>query len=103
LDWLGVQTIAPLCTVTILLGSIVSALGVNLTNWRLLAGGYIIQGFGTALLDSCQHVFFHAYGGRRGLAFAFALENAFANATGASARAAAIPIQRALGTQWVFW
>lgn len=85
------------------MGSIVASLGVSRNNWRMLAGGYIIQGFGTALLDSCQHVIFHAFGRRRGLAFAFSLENAFANATGAAAKAAAIPIRDALGVEWVFW
>jgi hypothetical protein len=103
LDWVGVEMTAPVCTIAILLGTAVAAAGVNLGNWRVVVGGYIIQGFGTALLDSCQHVFFHALGRRQGLAFAFSLENAVANATGAAARAAAIPIRDALGTQWVFW
>lgn len=103
MDWIGVGITAPVCTITILLGSTIAALGVNIGNWRVLVGGYIIQGFGTALLDSCQHVLFHALGRRQGLALAFSLENAFANATGATARAAAIPIRDALGTQWVFW
>ena len=103
LDWVGVDVVAPACTVIILIGSIVSASGIEITNWRLLAGGYIIQGFGTALLDSCQQVYFHAFGGRRGLALAFGLENAIANSTGLISEAVAIPIRDALGTKWVFW
>lgn len=69
----------------------------------MLAGGYILQGFGTALLDSCQQVFFHAFGRRQGLAFAFGLENAIASATSLASEASAIPIRDSLGTNMVFW
>jgi hypothetical protein len=90
LDWVGVDVVAPICTTTILVGSLVAASGVQIGNWRVLAGGYILQGFGTALLDSCQQVFFHAFGRRQGLAFAFGLENAIASATSLASEAAAI-------------
>jgi hypothetical protein len=103
LDWVGVDIIAPVCTTTILLGSLIAATGVQVGNWRVLAGGYIVQGFGTALLDSCQQVFFHAFGQRQGLAFAFGLENAIASATSLASEAAAIPIRDSLGTNYVFW
>lgn len=103
LDWVGVDVIAPVCTTLILIGSLISASGVQIGNWRLLAGGYIVQGFGTALLDSCQQVFFHAFGRRQGLAFAFGLESAIASATSLASEAAAIPIRDSLGTKAVFW
>ena len=103
LDWVGVDVVAPICTTTILVGSLVAASGVQIGNWRVLAGGYILQGFGTALLDSCQQVFFHAFGRRQGLAFAFGLENAIASATSLASEAAAIPVRDSLGTNYVFW
>jgi hypothetical protein len=67
LDWVGVDVVAPVCTTTILFGSLIAATGVEIGNWRVLAGGYILQGFGTALLDSCQQVFFHALAGDKDL------------------------------------
>ena len=103
LDWVGVDVVAPICTTTILFGSLVAATGVQIGNWRVLAGGYILQGFGTALIDSCQQVFFHAFGRRQGLAFAFGLESAIASATSLASEAAAIPIRDSLGTKYVFW
>lgn len=103
LDWRGVEFVTPICTVTILVGSLLTAIGCQAGNWRTLAGGYIIQGFGTALLDSCQQVYFHAFGRRQGLAFVFGLENAIASSISLAAEASAIPIRDNLGLQYVFW
>jgi hypothetical protein len=41
LDWVGVDVVAPICTTTILVGSLVAASGVQIGNWRVLAGGYL--------------------------------------------------------------
>lgn len=103
LDWVGVETVSPACTSIILFGSLITAGGIRARNWQVVAGGFILRGFGTALLDSCQQVFFHALGGRRGLAFAFGLENAIAEAISLASEAAAVPIYQAHGLDVVFW
>lgn len=103
LDWRGVEFVTPICTLTILIGALLTAIGAQTTSWRTLAGGYIIQGFGTALLDSCQQVYFHAFGQRRGLAFAFGLENAIASSIALASEASAVPIKDSLGLRYVFW
>lgn len=54
LDWYGATIVTPLCTGIILIGSIVNAAGVNVDEWRMLAGGNVLMGLGVAVLDSVQ-------------------------------------------------
>lgn len=54
LDWWGPNPITILCTVIILIGSVVAAIATNLTAWRVLVAGHIVMGFGQAVLDSAQ-------------------------------------------------
>lgn len=103
LDWYGVDTVAPLCTIFVFIGSIITAAGIDNGQWRVMVGGKIISGFGSMLLDSCQNVFFHAIAGRRGLGLPYGIENAIAGAVGIASAAAAIPIRDAYGTPVVFW
>lgn len=54
LDWWGPNPVTLTCTGIITIGSFISAVGVQLSLWRVLVGGHILMGFGVALLDSAQ-------------------------------------------------
>lgn len=59
LDYYGPNVITPMCTVVSLVGSLISAAGINIGNWRMLVGGNILMGLGIAVLDSAQQKFFY--------------------------------------------
>lgn len=59
LDWYGPNVAIPLCTIITLVGSVISAAGINVANWRMLTGGNILMGFGIAVLDSAQQKLFY--------------------------------------------
>lgn len=54
LDWWGPNPITICCTAVISLGSIIAAVAIHVSNWRVLASGYIVMGFGMAILDQAQ-------------------------------------------------
>lgn len=70
LDWYGVNSGLLACTGVIFIGSVLSAVATNISSWRLMAGGKILQGFGDAVLDSAQRKLLYHYFGTGGLAFA---------------------------------
>lgn len=49
LDWYGPNIVIPICTTVIFVGSLLSAVSINIINWRMLAGGNILMGFGIAV------------------------------------------------------
>ncbi|KAI5478050.1 MFS general substrate transporter [Pseudohyphozyma bogoriensis] len=85
LDWFGVNTISLVCTSTIFVGTIITALAANTGIWRLMIGGQILAGFGTAVLDSSQHKLFYHWFGTAGLAMAFGIESATSKLSGMGA------------------
>ncbi|ORY72258.1 major facilitator superfamily domain-containing protein, partial [Leucosporidium creatinivorum] len=104
LDWFGVSTVSLICTSTIFIGSIIAALAANTGIWRMLVGGHIMMGFGTAVLDSAQHKLFYHFFGASGLAFAFGLESAVAKTISLAAGMSTIPIKETTGWYgWAFW
>ncbi|KAM0752326.1 MFS general substrate transporter [Meredithblackwellia eburnea MCA 4105] len=104
LDWFGVNTITLVCTSNIFVGAIIAALSANTGKWRMLVGGHIMMGFGTAVLDSAQHKLFYHYFGTGGLAFAFGVEQAFNKLIGMSSGFSTIPLRDATGWWgWSFW
>lgn len=60
LDWWGPNIITLCCTSVILVGSVVTAVGVQIGLWRLLVSGHVLMGFGIAVLDSATQKVFHA-------------------------------------------
>jgi MFS family permease len=54
LDWWGPNPITICCTSIISIGSIIAAVAIHVTNWRVLVTGHIIMGFGMAVLDQAQ-------------------------------------------------
>lgn len=78
LDWFGPNVIVLCCTGIILVGSILAGLTINFRLWRLLTGGHIAMGFGTAVLHPAMQKFFYHWFGAGGLALAFGLESAVA-------------------------
>ncbi|KAL3422331.1 major facilitator superfamily transporter [Phlyctema vagabunda] len=104
LDWYGPDIIAPICTIVIFVGSIISACGININAWRMLTGGNILMGFGIAVLDSATQKFFYHWFGSSGLALAFGLESAVSKTVGLVSQLTAIPIKNGTGWYgWVFW
>jgi MFS family permease len=104
LDWFGPNVIVIICTSTIFVGSVLAALSTNLHTWRLLVGGNILMGFGTAVLDSAQQKFFYHWFGAGGLAFVFGFENAINKTIGLAAGMTAFPIYSSTGWYgWSFW
>lgn len=104
LDWWGPNAITVCCTAVIFVGSVVAAAATLSDAWRLLVGGYVLMGFGIAVLDSAQQKYFYHWFGASGLAFAFGLENAIASSTSLVAGMVAVPIRDATGWYgWSFW
>ncbi|USW54123.1 Putative major facilitator superfamily, MFS transporter superfamily [Septoria linicola] len=104
LDWYGPNPVTLCCTSVILVGSLIAAAGVTVELWRVLVAGHIFMGLGIAILDTAQQKFFYHWFGASGLAFAFGIENAFANTIGLVAGMTAIPIRDGTGTyKWTFW
>jgi hypothetical protein len=82
----------------ILLGSLVAAICVAYSKWRVRIAGNIIKGFGEAVLDLAQPKFFYHWSGVSGYALAFCLENAIASTTSLVSGITATPIK--VGTCW---
>ncbi|KAK4054172.1 hypothetical protein OIV83_001198 [Microbotryomycetes sp. JL201] len=104
LDWYGVNIGLFACTGVIFVGACLSAIACNITNWRLMAGGKILQGFGDAVLDSAQRKLLYHYFGSKGLAFAGGLELSVYRAISLIAGSTAVPISEGTGWYgWAFW
>ncbi|KAM0789544.1 hypothetical protein ACM66B_000358 [Microbotryomycetes sp. NB124-2] len=104
LDWWGVNLGLLACTGVIFVGACLSAIACNISNWRLMAGGKILQGFGDAVLDSAQRKLLYHYFGTRGLAFAGGLELSVYRAISLIAGSTAVPISEGTGWYgWSFW
>ncbi|CED84973.1 Major facilitator superfamily domain, general substrate transporter [Phaffia rhodozyma] len=101
LDWCGPDITTLVCTTGILIGAVVSSVGVTVEIWRILVAGNIIMGLGTAILDSAQHKLFYHWFEASGLAFAFGLESAVAKTVSLVAGMIAVPIKG--GTGWYGW
>ncbi|KAK4054331.1 hypothetical protein OIO90_003564 [Microbotryomycetes sp. JL221] len=104
LDWYGVNLGLLACTGVIFVGACLSAIACNISNWRLMAGGKILQGFGDAVLDSAQRKLLYHYFGSKGLAFAGGLELSVYRAISLIAGSTAVPISEGTGWYgWAFW
>ena len=104
LDWFGPNIIVIMCTGIIAIGSVLAALAINLSTWRLLVGGHVLMGFGIAVLDSAQQKLFYHWFGASGLAFVFGLESAVARTISLAAGMTAVPISESTGWYgWSFW
>ncbi|KAH8078305.1 major facilitator superfamily domain-containing protein, partial [Filobasidium floriforme] len=104
LDFYGVNIVTLACTSLICAGAVVAALAANTGIWRMLVGGHIMMGFGTAVLDSAQHKLFYHWFGVSGLALAFGLESAVARTVKLVSGMTTIPIKNNTGWYgWSFW
>ncbi|KAF7551906.1 hypothetical protein G7Z17_g4684 [Cylindrodendrum hubeiense] len=104
LDWFGPNPVTIFCTFIVFIGTVVGAVGVQLSIWRILAAGNIVTGLGVAILDSATHKMFYHWFGARDFAFIFGLESAVSNAIGLAGGMSAIPIRDGTGWYgWTFW
>lgn len=59
LDWWGPNPITICCTCVILVGSVIAAVAIHVSAWRVLVTGHIVMGFGMAILDQAQQKVAH--------------------------------------------
>ncbi|GAA6004588.1 hypothetical protein JCM10207_000947 [Rhodosporidiobolus poonsookiae] len=103
LDYYGAEICALLCTVLVLVGYLIAAVGAQTGSYSALVVGSVLSGFGditvrTAQLKISAHWF---QGTHLGLALGLAI--AVQRTIGVVAKATAVPIAEKSGWAWFFW
>lgn len=58
LDWWGPNPVTICCTTVIFVGSVIAAVAIHVSEWRVLVAGHVVMGFGMAILDQAQQKVF---------------------------------------------